>query len=43
MEFFTLQDFMTHAKGMTYLTVVAFLFGFVAYWKFLAGGKDDDD
>jgi hypothetical protein len=34
---FTLQDFMTHSKGVTYLVMGATLIVFVLFWNFLTG------
>ena len=39
----TLQEFMFRTKGIIYLLAGAYLVGFLAYWKFLQGGKEDDD
>jgi hypothetical protein len=39
--FYTLQDFMTHTEGVTYLLVIATLVGMTVFWWFLTG-KDED-
>lgn len=39
--FFTLQEFMTHTKGVTYLLMGLALLVITAYWSFL-GDRDDD-
>ena len=33
----TLQDFMTHSKGVTYLVMGATLIVFILFWNFLTG------
>lgn len=38
--FFTLQDFMTHTKGITYLVMGGILVALPLFWAFLTG-KDD--
>ena len=38
---FTLQDFYTFTKGVTYVLMVLALLGVSGFWLFLAGGKDD--
>ncbi|MCK5125099.1 MAG: hmc operon protein 4 [candidate division Zixibacteria bacterium] len=32
---YTLQDFMTHTKGVVYILAVSYLIGFTAFWCFL--------
>jgi hypothetical protein len=34
-QFFTLQDFMVHSKGVTYIVMVAVLIGLAAFWVYL--------
>lgn len=41
--FYTLQDFMMHSKGVTYLLMVAALFAFVYYWQFLTSRDEDEE
>ena len=41
--FYTLQDFMMHSKSVTYLLMVAALFAFVYYWRFLTDRDGDDE
>lgn len=41
-EFFSLQDFMTFTKGITYLLIVAILLGITAFWQFLTGRDKDE-
>ena len=40
MEFYTLQDFFTHTKGVIYLLVVLTLVAMAGFWRFL-NGRDD--
>jgi hypothetical protein len=35
MEFYTLQEFMTYTKGITYLLMAAILVGITGFWLFL--------
>jgi hypothetical protein len=39
---FTLQEFYTFTKGVTYIIMVLALLGVTAFWLFLAGGRDQD-
>jgi len=39
--FYTLQEFMTYTKGVTYLLIVAILLGMWGFWNFLTGRDDD--
>ena len=39
--FYTLQEFMTHTKGVTYLLIIAILLGMLGFWNFLSE-KDED-
>ena len=41
--FFSLQEFMSHTKGILYLLGVGYLVIFVAFWKFLHGRESEDD
>ena len=34
-EYFTLQDFLTHTKIVSYLLAACFLIGAVFFWRFL--------
>ncbi len=33
--FYTLQDFLTHTKGVSYLVAVFFMTAFIGFWLFL--------
>ena len=39
--FFTLQDYLTHAKGVAYILIVLILLGMLGFWNFLAGRDED--
>jgi hypothetical protein len=39
--FYTLQDFMTYTKGVTYVLIIAILLGMWGFWNFLAGRDED--
>lgn len=39
--FYTLQEFYTHTKGITYILILVFLIAVVCFWSFLAG-KDEE-
>ena len=39
--FYTLQDFYTHTKGVTYILIVVALIGIALFWNFLSQ-KDDE-
>jgi len=41
MEFYTLQEFFTHSKGVVYLIMGGILVAVTLWWQFLFGGKDD--
>ena len=41
MEFFSLQELYTHAKGITYLVMGAILIFMPLYWAFLTDREDD--
>lgn len=34
--FYTLQDFYTHTKGVTYILAVVALIGIALFWRFLS-------
>ena len=40
--FHTLQEFMTHTKGVVYIIMVVALLAFVGFWRFLAGNDDQE-
>jgi len=39
--YYTLQDFMLHTKGVTYIVMVIALISITAFWRFLADRDDD--
>ena len=39
--FFTLQEFMIHTKGVTYVLMVVILFAMLGFWHFLVERDDD--
>ncbi len=39
--YYTLQQFLTHAKGVTYIIMVLALLAFLGFWRFLAGNDED--
>ncbi len=39
--FYTLQDFLTHTKGIVYILIVLILLGMLGFWNFLTGRDDD--
>lgn len=39
--YFTLQDFMTHTKGVVYIIMVVALISITAFWRFLTDRDDD--
>lgn len=39
--YYTLQDFMTHTKGVTYIIMVLALIAITAFWRFLTDRDDD--
>jgi hypothetical protein len=39
--FFTLQDFMTYTKGVTYLIMIVALFAITGFWLFLTDRDTD--
>ena len=40
--FFTLQEFMTHTKGVTYVLMVVILLAMLGFWHFLVERDDDE-
>lgn len=39
--FYTLQEFMTYTKGITYIIMVLALFAFLGFWQYLAGNDEE--
>ena len=39
--FYTLQDFMSHTKGVTYIIIVLALFAITGFWCFLTGRDEE--
>lgn len=39
-EIFTLQEFMTHTKGIAYLLVAVILVALPLFWRFVTGRDD---
>ena len=39
--FFTLQDYLTHTKGVAYILIVLILLGMLGFWNFLTGRDND--
>jgi hypothetical protein len=39
--FYTLQDFFTHTKGVTYILMVMALLCIVGFWRFLSENEED--
>lgn len=39
--FYTLQDFLTHTKGVTYIIIVLTLICLMGFWNFLTARDDD--
>jgi hypothetical protein len=39
--FYTLHEFLTHTENVTYLLIVASLFGIAGFWYFLNKGDED--
>ena len=39
--FYTLQDFLTHTEGVTYIIIVLTLIIMLLFWKFLTARDDD--
>ncbi|MDM8524402.1 hypothetical protein QUF80_13625 [Desulfococcaceae bacterium HSG8] len=42
MDIFTLQDFYTYTKGITYILMVLILVGMTGFWLFLTERDEDD-
>lgn len=40
--FYTLQDFFTHSKSVTYVMMGLALLAFVAIWSFLVSREEDE-
>ena len=40
--FYTLQDYYTHTKAISYLVMIAALIGFALFWKFISANDDAD-
>ena len=40
--FYTLQDFLSHTEGVTYVLIVCTLVGMAGFWHFL-NQRDDDN
>lgn len=40
-SFYTLQEFMTHTKGVVYIIMVVALLAFVGFWRFLSGNDEE--
>jgi hypothetical protein len=40
--FYTLQDFMTHTKGVAYVLIAAALICLPLFWRFLTGRDDHE-
>lgn len=41
-EFYTLQNFYTFTKGVTYVLMVLTLFGLLGFWLFLSDRDEDE-
>ena len=39
----TLQEFMTHTKGIVYILMVCYLIGFTWFWRFLHNREPKDN
>lgn len=39
----TLHEFMLQTKGTLYLLAIAYLVGFICFWKFLQGREKKED
>ena len=39
--YYTLQDFLTHTKGVAYILIVIILIGMLGFWKYLTGRDED--
>lgn len=40
--FYTLQEFLAHTKGVTYILIVAILVGLFGFWNFLVDRDEDE-
>ena len=40
--FYTLQEYYTFTKGVTYVLIIMALAGFLWFWQFLTAGDDDE-
>lgn len=38
----TLQEFLTHTKGLSYILAAVFLVAFIPFWLFLVGRQDKE-
>jgi hypothetical protein len=43
MDFYTLQDFYTHTKGIAYILIVVTLLGMAGFWLYLTDQESDDE
>ena len=41
--FHTLQEYLTHTEGATYILMVVALVGVAGFWQFLSARDDDDN
>ncbi|MDF1591551.1 MAG: hypothetical protein P1P89_08575 [Desulfobacterales bacterium] len=41
-SFYTLQEFMTHTEGVTYVLIVVILLGMLGFWNFLVERDQDE-
>jgi len=39
--FYTLQDFLAHTKGVSYILIVLILLGMLGFWNFLVERDED--
>lgn len=39
--YYTLQDFLTHTKGVAYILIVLILLGMLGFWIYLTGRDED--
>jgi hypothetical protein len=39
--YYTLQDFLTHTKGVAYILIVLILIGMLGFWNYLTGRDED--
>ena len=40
-DFYTLQDLLTHTKGVTYILMIFVLLGMIGFWRFLTERDDE--